>query len=121
MNKSMIAFCITLLFSLIASVAIAQDLNLNTDTYKMNFERNQVENEKNCALKGVERAGFVDANPDLPYLLHQDQYNCLKACQSDWEICRSSAKGASSINNCDEHRWRCTNSCNNQWYPKLQL
>ena len=70
----MIAFCITLLFSLIASVAIAQDLNLNTDTYKMNFERNQVENEKNCALKGVERAGFVDANPDLPYLLHQDQY-----------------------------------------------
>jgi len=121
MNKSMIAFCIALIFSLIASVGIAQDLNLNTDTYKMNSERNQLENEKNCALKGVETAGLQDANPDLPYLLYQNQHNCLKTCESDWEICVSSAKGASSKNQCDELRWRCTRNCDNQWYPKLQL
>ena len=121
MNKSMIVFCIALIFSLLASVGIAQDLNLDTDTYKMNSERNQVENEKNCRLKSVERTGFVDANPDLPYLLQQSQHACLKTCQKDWDICVSSAKGATSLNVCDEYRWRCTLSCSNQWYPKLQL
>ena len=106
------AFSIALIFSLLASVGIAQDLNLNTDTYKMNSERNQVE---------VERAGFVDANPDLPYLLHQSQHACLKTCQKDWDICVNKAKDATHLNDCDEYRWRCTLSCSNQWYPKLQL
>jgi len=117
----MIVFCITLIFSLVASVGIAQDLNLNTDTYKMNSERNQVENEKNCALKGVETAGLEDANPDLPYLLYQ-HHSCLKTCDDIHATClRSATDGGTSKNNCDEIHWRCTLSCAAQWDLKLQL
>ncbi len=117
----MIAFCIALIFSLLASVGIAQDLNLNTDTDQMNSERNQVENEKNCRLNGVERTGLEDTNPDLPYLLRQGQQACLDNCQRTFATCMSSAKSADSTYRCEDNRWRCTRNCDNEWYPKLQL
>jgi len=115
------AICCTLIFSLLASVGIANELDLNTGPAQINSEKNQVETEKNFALKCVENAGVVDAIPALPFLLQRGQRACLNSCQIEFETCMKSANNADSKYRCGDNRWRCTRNCDNKWYHRLQL
>jgi len=121
MNKSMIAIGFALIFSFLASVGFANEMDLNSGSGPMISEKNPAGNEKNMALNGVESADVDNAQPDLPFLLQQNQRACLDGCQMEFESCMKSADSADSKYRCNDNRWRCTRSCDNQWYNRLQL
>ena len=121
MNKSMIAICFALIFSLLASVGIANEWRLDSDSSMMNSGKNLVDGDGNGASKSVERAGLVEVNPDLPFLSQHNQKGCLDSCQMKHDTCMQSANSANSKYLCDDNRWRCTRTCDNKWYHRLQL
>ncbi len=121
MNKAIIAICFALIFSLLTSVGAANELNLDSSSSEMISEKNQVGDEKNSALDGVDSAVLKGPNPALPFLLQRGQKACLDSCQVEFNSCMKSANSANSKYRCSDNRWRCTRSCDNEWYHHLHL
>ncbi len=78
-----------------------------------------IANHDNSAEAGthVIQISNRNLNSDLPFVVQQDHKACIDKCSRAHSSCMNKVGGnPSAVNNCDEHRWRCTLSCDDKYY-----
>jgi len=74
------------------------------------------DNATEPSTKSIQISGR-DFNSHVPIMLQQDHKVCIDQCSEKHTSCvKGAGENPSAVNNCDEHRWRCTLSCDNKYY-----
>ena len=112
MDKKIFIAFILLIFGLFVNVVYAEDIPSGSDQIVGNV--NTAAAEAETYLIEISNRDF-DSN--LPFVLQQDHKACIDKCSRSHTGCISKVgNNPSAINNCDEQRWRCTLSCDDQFY-----
>jgi len=112
MDKKIFIAFILLIFGLFVNVVYAEDIPSRSDQIVGNVNTAAAESE--TYLIEISNRDF-DSN--LPFVLQQDHKACIDKCSRSHTGCISKVgNDPTAINNCDEQRWRCTLSCDAQFY-----
>ncbi len=118
MDKKIFIAFILLTFGLFVTVVYAEDIASPSDPIIGNA-KTDVAAEPETYLIEISNRDF-DSN--LPFVLQQDHKACIDKCSRSHTGCINKVgNDPSAINNCDEQRWRCTLSCDNQFYGSNTL
>ena len=113
MKKIVMAALIVFIFGLFPNVVTAEDIAPVPDGAV-----GIVNNVKVAELSTESiQISVKDFNSHVPFLLQNDHKACIDQCSEKHTSCiKGVGNNPSAINNCDEHRWRCTLSCDNKFY-----
>ncbi len=113
MKKMVLVAFILSIFGLFLNVVNAKDI---VPVPEGTVEIVNTDNTAEPNTKSIQISGR-DFNSHVPFMLQQDHKVCIDQCSDKHTSCISGAgNNPTAINNCDEHRWRCTLSCDNKYY-----
>ncbi len=113
MRKILFTVFILSIFGLLVNVVYAGD-SASPSSLTVGIANNDKTVESGTDLIKI---SIRDLNPDLSFVLQFDHKACVDQCSRAHSSCMSKTGGnPSAVNNCDEHRWRCTLSCDDKYY-----
>ncbi len=113
MKKILFTVFILSIFGLLVNVVYAEDSAFPSNPTV------GIANNDNSAEAGtnVIQISNRNLNSNLPFVVQQDHKACIDKCSRAHSSCMNKVGGnPSAVNNCDEHRWRCTLSCDDKYY-----
>ena len=113
MKKIVMAAFILFIFGFFLNVGAAEDIVPGPDGAV-----EIVNNDKAAepSTKSIQ-ISVRDFNSHVPFMLQHDHKVCIDQCSDKHTSCINGAgNNPTAINNCDEHRWRCTLSCDHKYY-----
>ena len=113
MKKILFTVFVLSIFGLLVNVVYAED---SASPFNQAVG---IANNDNSAEAGTKviKISNRNLNSNLPFVVQQDHKVCIDRCSRAHSSCMNKVGGnPSSINNCDEHRWRCTLSCDDEYY-----
>jgi len=113
MKKILFTVFILIIFGLLVNVVYAEN------SASSSSQTVGIANHDNSAEAGtnVIKISNRNLNSNLPFVVQQDHKACIDKCSRAHSSCMNKVGGnPTAVNNCDEHRWRCTLSCDDKYY-----
>jgi len=113
MKKILFTIFILIIFGLLVNVVYAEN------SASSSSQTVGIANNDNSAEAGtnVIKISNRNLNSNLPFVVQQEHKACIDKCSRAHSSCMNKVGGnPTAVNSCDEHRWRCTLSCDDKYY-----